>query len=119
VAGSIVDRMAMPTLSTFLLRRGELVNSLAERAVLRSTGTRALAAALASTGSELADLSADDVAAGIVRLAAADAVAETGAELALSGLDLQLRGAEELDLAAELGEAAREMGTAAEETTRA
>jgi hypothetical protein len=107
VVGSIVDRMAMPTLSTFLHGRSKRVDKLAERAILRSTGTRALAAALAATGADLADLSADDVAQGIVRMAASDAMAEAGDELFVRGIGTQLRGADEVESAVQLGRAAR------------
>ena len=72
----------MPVLAGFE-SRGERVNGMAINAVLRSTSTRVLAAAMAATGTDLAELSAENVADGIVRLAAADAMAVRSGELAM------------------------------------
>ena len=83
MAGDIVDLLEMPVLAGFLESRGERVNGMAINAVLRSTSTRVLAAAMAATGTDLAELSAENVADGIVRLAAADAGQRSG-ELAMA-----------------------------------
>ena len=84
VAGDIVDLLEMPVLAGFLESRGDRVNGMAVNAVLRSTSTRVLAAAMAATGTDLASLSVENVADGIVRLAAADAMAMRSGELAVA-----------------------------------
>ena len=86
VAGDIVDLLELPTLSGFLWSRGDRVNGMAVNAVLRSTSTRALAAAMAATGTDLASLSVENVADGIVRMAAADAMATRSDELAVASM---------------------------------
>jgi len=101
VAGSILERMALPTLADFLQSRSELVHGLATEEVLRSTGTRALATAVATTGADLANLSADDVAQGIIRLAAAGTMAGAAEELFERGLAGESRGGNDLEKAAQ------------------
>ncbi len=54
MAGDIVDLLAMPVLAGFLESRSDRVNGMAVNAVLRSTSTRVLAAAMAATGTDLA-----------------------------------------------------------------
>jgi hypothetical protein len=68
---------------------------------------------MAATGTDLASLSVDNVTDGIVRLAAADAMATRSDELAVSSLVQAERGVEELTAAAVLGEAGRELTAAA------
>ena len=113
VAGDIVDLLEMPVLAGFLESRGERVNGMAVNAVLRSTSTRVLAAAMAATGTDLAELSAENVADGIVRLAAADAMAVRSGELAMASAVGAVRGVEEVATAAVLDQAARELTAAA------
>ena len=113
VAGDIVDLLEMPVLAGFLESRSDRVNGMAVNSVLRSTSTRALAAAMAATGTDLASLSAENVADGIVRLAAADAMAERSGELAVESVAGAVRGVEELAAAAVLDQAARELTAAA------
>src|SRR4029453_13028595 len=83
--GGIVRLLAMPVLAGFLESRSDRVNGMAINAVLRSTSTRALAAVMEATGADLASLSAENVADGIVRLATADAMAVRSGELAGAG----------------------------------
>ena len=86
---------------------------MAVNAVLRSPSTRVLAAAMAATGTDLAELSAENVADGIVRLAAADAMAVRSGELAMASAVGAVRGVEEVATAAVLDQAARELTAAA------
>ena len=102
VAGDIVERLAMPVLAGFLASRSERVTGMATNAVLRSTSTRVLAAAMAATGTDLAALSAENVADGIVRLAAADAMAVRSGELAMASAAGAVRGVEEVATSAVL-----------------
>ena len=69
-----VNGMAMPVRAGVLASRSDRVNGMAVNAVLRSTSTRALAVVMAVTGVDLATVSAEHVADGIVRMAAADAM---------------------------------------------
>jgi hypothetical protein len=62
---------------------------------------------MAATGSQLADLSEEEVAEGIVRLAAAEAGAQRSEELAAAGAARTERGAEELATARVAARAAR------------
>ena len=68
---------------------------------------------MAATGTDLASLSVDNVSDGIVRLAAADAMATRSDELAVSSVLQAERGVEELTAAAVLGQAGRELTAAA------
>jgi len=54
-------------------------------------------AALAATGASLTDMSADEVAQGVVRMAAASALARESEELAIEGLELGLEGIGEVE----------------------
>ncbi len=101
-AGDIVNLLELPVLAGFLESRSDRVNGMAVNAVLRSTSTRALAAAMAATGTDLASLSAENVADGIVRMAAADAMAVRSGELAAESAVGAVRGVEELATSAVL-----------------
>ncbi len=88
VAATIVKRIEMPILARFLGGRSSQLDHLAVDAVMRSIGTRVLAAALAATGATVADLSEQEVTEGIVRLAAAEALAERRDELIEAEVEL-------------------------------
>ena len=66
-----------------------------------------------ATGTDLAYLSAENVADGIVRMAAADAMAMRSGELAVESAVGAVRGVEELATSAVLGQSARELTAAA------
>ena len=66
-----------------------------------------------ATGADLADLSAENVADGIVRMAAAEAMTIRSGELAVESAVGAVRGVEELATSAVLGQAARELTAAA------
>jgi hypothetical protein len=81
-ASRIVDKLKMPLLSAFLGDRSGTMCRLAVDNILLASATRALAAGMAATGKKLEDLSANEVAEGIVRLAASGALADRSAQLA-------------------------------------
>ena len=86
VAGDIVSLLELPICLDFSESRSDRVNGMAVNAVLRSTSTRVLAAAMAATGTDCASLSVENVTDGIVRLAAADALATRSGELAVESV---------------------------------
>jgi hypothetical protein len=108
VAGQLVRVLQMPILSAFLDNRGSQLNGMAVAAVLRASATRALAAATAATGKNLAELSANEVAEGIVRLASADTAAEVSAAMKAAGEANQAAGVDALARAEVSDQLARE-----------
>jgi hypothetical protein len=84
-----------------------LLNDWAVGSILRASGTRALAAAMAASGHDLAGLGENEVAEGIVRLAASEALSERSDELAVEGFETMVAGAEEVETAAGLGDRSR------------
>src|SRR5262249_23310333 len=80
VAAAIVSRLEMPVLATFLARRSMWVTRMGVQTVVRAGAARALSVAVAATGKDVAELSAEEVTEGIVRLAAAEAGAELSEE---------------------------------------
>jgi hypothetical protein len=118
-AGRIVEKLQMPLLSAFLGDRSGKMGQMAVDNILLASATRALAAAMAATGQKLEDLSATEVAEGIVRLAASDAMAERSDELAAESGDSasaaydKLKAAEEFESASD-----RARGEAIEATAR-
>src|SRR5262249_40554714 len=85
VAAASASRLEMPVLAAFLATRSSALTRLGVKTVVRAAAARALGAAMAATGSQLADLSEEEVAEGIVRLAAAEAGAQRSEELAAAG----------------------------------
>ena len=106
-AGEIVNRLEMPILTKFLHGRSITLDNLAVNAVLRSSSTRVLSAAIAATGNNVADLSAREVAEGVVRMAASDALATRSEELGVEAIETAMTGVDELAAADELGQASR------------
>ena len=77
--------------------------------ILRAAGTRALSQVLAVEGDVVADLGAGEVAEGLVRTAASEAMAERSEELAIAGLGLAARGEYELDVAGAAADVAADL----------
>ena len=96
----------MPLLSAFLDDRSGKIGQMAVDNILLASATRALAAATAATGKQIGDLSATEVAEGIVRLAASEALAERSSQLAAESGDSAATGYDELVTAGVLHEAA-------------
>ena len=107
VVAALVSRMEMPVLAAFLASRSTTLTRTGVEAVVRASGGRALGTALAVTGGQIEDLSEEEVAEGVVRLAAADAGSMMSEALAEAGAESIARGAEELAGAEIAAEAAR------------
>jgi len=107
-AGEITKRLHLPVVASLLHRRSKKLDQLAVDAILRASGTRALAAALAATGTDLSELSAEEVAEGVVRLAASATLSDERDELAGQAVDLAYTGLSEMDDAEALATAARD-----------
>jgi hypothetical protein len=105
-ASRIVDKLKMPLLSAFLGDRSGKMGQMAVDNILLASATRALAAAMAATGKKLEDLSATEVAEGIVRLAASGALAARSDELAAESGDSAAAALDKLVAAEELETAA-------------
>jgi hypothetical protein len=105
-ASRIVDKLRMPLLSAFLDDRSGKLGQMAVDNILLASANRALAAAMATTGKKLEDLSATEVAEGIVRLAASGALAERSDELAAESGDSAASGLDKLNAAEEFENAA-------------
>ncbi|MBK8048289.1 MAG: hypothetical protein IPK16_14910 [Anaerolineales bacterium] len=73
--GEVMERMGMPVLAAFLADRGEILQDIAVEVVLRLGSTRALAQALAASGSDLRALGENEVGEGLVRMVAAEEAA--------------------------------------------
>ena len=69
-------------LAAFLASRSTALTRSGVDTVVKAAGARALGAAVAATGKQLAELSEEEVAEGIIRLAAAEAGAAASEELA-------------------------------------
>jgi hypothetical protein len=105
-AAKIVEKLRMPLLSAFLDDRSGKIGQMAVDNILLASANRALAAGMAATGKKLEDLSATEVAEGIVRLAASDALAERSSQLASESGDSASSGYDKLNAAGELESAA-------------
>jgi hypothetical protein len=99
----------MPVLAAFLGDRSEKLNFMAVNTVLRASGTRALGTALAATGQDLSELSAEEVAEGVTRLIASAALEERSEELEEEGEAYAEVGADELMASETLGDVARDL----------
>jgi len=72
----VVELLEMPVLSAFLEQRGESLQEVAVEIILQAAGTRALSQVLGATSAKVGDLGAGEVAEGLVRGAASQAMAE-------------------------------------------
>jgi hypothetical protein len=108
IAAAIVARLQMPVLANFLAQRSVALTRMGVQTVVRATGARALSTAIAATGKDLAELSAEEVAEGIVRLAAAEAGAEMSEAMIAAGAARMAVGADELAVAETAAGLARE-----------
>jgi hypothetical protein len=105
-ASKIVDKLKMPLLSAFLDDRSGKIGQMAVDNILLASANRALAAAMAATGKKIEDLSATEVAEGIVRLAASDALAARSSQLAAESGDSASSAYDKLQAAGDLETAA-------------
>jgi hypothetical protein len=93
VASEAVAARDMPVFAAFLEDTGERLHDLAVDAIVRAGAARALAKAMAATGAKIGEFAANEVAEGLVRLAASDAAAERSGEFAALGAEAAARGA--------------------------
>jgi len=107
-ATELTRRLHLPVLASILHHSTTRLDDLAVHTILRSGGTRALAAALAATGTSLTEMSAEEVAEGITRTAVASTMAEQSQEMEGEAIERAVVGMNELEEADELGDAARE-----------
>lgn len=105
-AGSLVEKLKMPLLAAFLGDRSGKVSQIAVESIMLASANRALAAATAVTGKQLTELSANEVAEGIVRLAASEALAEGSKAMAEESGNLAATGRDEVVMADQLDTAA-------------
>ena len=96
VAADFVEAREMPVLAAFLEDKGNLLRKFAVDSILRAGATRALAQAMAATGSKIADLGANEIAEGLIRMAVAEEGAERSADLFADGAMNAVAGEEEL-----------------------
>ncbi len=106
---SVVARVGMPVLAAFLVDRSYQLHEVAIDAIVRSGGTRAIARAIAETGARVGAMGEAEATEGVVRLAAAGALADRSDELEESGAALAFEGYQSM----QAGEAVRQAGVAA------
>ena len=78
----VVDLMEMPILAAFLETRGETLQQVAVEVIMQAATTRALSQVMGAQAEAVADAGAEEMAEGIVRMAASEAMAESSEELA-------------------------------------
>jgi len=105
----VTEIMDMPVLSAFLAQKNEELHIIAVEAILRSTASRVLSTAMSISGAEIADLGVNEMEEGLIRLAAAEGLAERSDELAEEGADLMVAGINELEESDMLDDAAKDM----------
>jgi len=118
MAGDIVARLKMPVLAGFLSSRGEALNDTAIDQVVRSSATRVMGAALAVTGSDVRNLSENEIAEGLVRLAASAALQEEAGDLAVDAVGRAVIGEAEIEAAQDLAGAAAAGSNGASDAAR-
>jgi hypothetical protein len=109
VAADFVAAREMPVLAAFLEDKGNLLRTFAVDSIMRATATRALAWAMEATGAKVGDWGANEVAEGLVRMSAAEAVAQRSAELAVEGEVNAAVGVEEIAEAQQARKVARKL----------
>jgi len=109
VAADIVAAREMPVLAAFLEDKGNLLRVFAVDTVKRAGAGRVLAQAMAETGEQVADMGANEVAEGLIRMAVAEEGAQRSADLFADGAMNAVAGEEGLALAARGREVARDL----------
>jgi hypothetical protein len=99
----------MPVLAAFLESRGEQLQKVAVEVILQAASNRALSNVMAATGAEIREFGANEIAEGLLREIAAEALADESDALAAAGVELAAEGIDELATAAELNSAARDI----------
>jgi len=99
MVGQIVTRLQMPVLAAFLDSRGDRLNQAAIEFVVRAAATRALSTAMQVTGGQIRELSVEEIAEGVVRLAASELIEQGTNDLAADAAQQAVRGQGELEAA--------------------
>ena len=86
--GNVVSRLDMPVLFAFLANRSAHLQEIAADTIVRSAGSHALAKVIAAKGTEIGEMGAQEVAEGLTRMAASEALAERSDALAAAGVML-------------------------------
>jgi hypothetical protein len=107
--GDVVDALEMPVLSAVLGDRGWRLQQIAVDVILRAAAERSLSALMEATGIQIAELGANEMDEGVLRLAASQVAAERAGELAAAGLLMGMQGKVELAAAAEDADLAAEI----------
>jgi len=105
--GLVTERLQMPVLAAFLDARGEQLEQIAVNAILRSSSNRALAQLAMAKGMKIEAMGAEEVAEGLARMVASEAMAERSAELAYTSAVLAEEGVEQMEVGAVAAEVAR------------
>ena len=108
----VASALDMPVLADYLEDRGMRLQQIASDQLLRYTGTRALAGAIAQAGKDVEAMGEREVAEGAIRLAVSEAAAERSADLYQASDMLAARGGDELATAVVAGQVARAAGNA-------
>lgn len=107
-ASAVVERMGKPILAAFLADRGEKLQDLAVDVIMRLGAMRALAEGLIESSARIGELGVNEEAEGLVRIAAAEKVAEAGEVLEIAAVELTIQGVEKVVVAAAAGSVAQE-----------
>jgi hypothetical protein len=84
--GLVTERLQMPVLSVFLDDRGQKLEQMAVDTILRAASTRALSQLAMAKGMKIEAMGVEEVAEGLARVAASEAMSERSAELAYAGV---------------------------------
>jgi hypothetical protein len=105
----VLGILGMPVVSDFLMDKGEQLQELAVRSLLRFGATRTLAESMAETGANVQSLAENELYEGSVRLEASDALKAGSKRLAKKGAKLTELGEDELVVADGMAESARDL----------
>ena len=106
---NVTEILGLPRISFFLEDKAFELQEVATETMLRSGATRALAAAISATGSEIAELGVEEMAEGLTRLAVAGDFAIRSDELAEAGAADFLAGVTEVAASEAMDEVARDV----------
>lgn len=114
-AGDVIDLMEMPVLAGFLESRGERLQQVAVDVMLRAARAQAISRAMEAESEAIAELGTREVAEGIARKVASEAMALRIEEVALAGAGLTVRGQTDLRAADMAADATRNLASTGEE----
>jgi hypothetical protein len=106
--GLVTERLHMPVLSAFLDNRGEQLEQMAVNAILRASSNRTLSQLAMAKGMKIEAMGAQEVAEGLARMAASEAMVERSEELSYAAVELAGQGIESMQTSAVAADIARE-----------